>query len=269
GYHTAIELQLRGYKVLATARQTKDVDMLRSKGLNAHQLDLRSSPSINQAFAWAMQESQGRIYALFNNGAYGQPGAVEDLSRDLLREQLEVNLLGWHELTNLVLPVMRKHGEGRIIQNSSILGFITLAYRGAYNCSKFALEGLTDTLRLELKGSGICVSLIEPGPIESHFRQNAYQAFLNNIDRKNSAHAQVYEGVDRRLAGKNLIKDTEPFTLPASAVVKCVIHALESKNPKARYRVTTPTHLMHILKRLTSTRFLDKILSRLSEREND
>jgi len=201
--------------------------------------------------------SGGRLYALFNNGAYGQPGAVEDLSREVLRAQLETNLLGTHELTCAVLPAMRRAGEGRIIQNSSILGFAAMPYRGAYNCSKFALEGLTDTLRLELRGTGIHVSLIEPGPIRSHFRRNAYRKFMENIDLEASPHRDRYRNMIERLRKEG---DAAPFTLGPEAVLKRVIHALESPNPRPRYHVTFPTYLFGFLRRVLSTRMLDRVL---------
>ena len=202
---------------------------------------------------------------LFNNGAYGQPGAIEDLTRDVLRAQLETNLLGTLELTNLVIPVMRKHGYGRIIQNSSILGFISLPYRGAYNTSKYALEGLTDTLRLELKGTGIHVSLVEPGPIESNFRKNAFAAYKKNINSEISAHREVYKRMERRLTKKG---HATSFTLPATAVLGKVIHAIESPKPKVRYYVTFPTYLLATLKRILSHLALDKFLLRVSKSEN-
>jgi NAD(P)-dependent dehydrogenase (short-subunit alcohol dehydrogenase family) len=155
-----------GYRVFATARKVEDVEKLKEKGFESVQLDLCQSGSIKQAVQEVLGHTDGKLYALFNNGAYGQPGAVEDLRRDVLIEQFEANVFGWLELTNLIIPVMRKQGFGRIIQNSSVLGMVSLSYRGAYNASKYAIEGLTDTLRLELAGTGIKVSLIEPGPIE-------------------------------------------------------------------------------------------------------
>lgn len=268
GYETAHQLRLRGYRVFATARKPEDVERLQKEGLEACLLDLDSSESITAALDWVLEQTGGTLYALFNNGAYGQPGAVEDLTRDVLRQQLETNLLGWHELTCKVLPIMRKQGYGRIIQNSSVLGLITLKYRGAYNCSKFALEGLTDTLRQELHGSNIFVSLVEPGPITSQFRVNAYEAFKANIDAEHSAHKSVYEAVDRRLAKKDLERGNDPFTLGPEAVVKRVVHALESKRPKERYYVTVPTYLFAYLRRILSARWLDYILRRVSDDEN-
>lgn len=150
GYCVAKGLQQRGYQVIASARKIEDVQRLQAEGLSCIQLDVADSNSIQQAVKQTLELTDGKLYALFNNGAFGQPGAVEDLSRSLLREQFETNVFGWHELTNAVLPVMRAQGEGRIIHNSSVLGFVALPFRGAYNASKFALEGLSDTLRLEL-----------------------------------------------------------------------------------------------------------------------
>jgi NAD(P)-dependent dehydrogenase (short-subunit alcohol dehydrogenase family) len=169
GYTTAIELKNRGHNVIASARKPEDVSRLTQEGFAAIQLDLADSQSIQQAVSQAIDLTDGKIDALFNNGAFGQPGAVEDLTRDVLRFQFETNLFGTHELTNLLIPLMRRQGHGRIIYNSSILGLVAMRYRGAYNASKFALEGLADTLRLELHGTNIHISLIEPGPIVSEF----------------------------------------------------------------------------------------------------
>lgn len=251
-------MQSRGWRVLATARQATDVQQLIQEGLEAFQLDLADSASIEAGVEEVKTRTQGRLDALFNNAAYGQPGAVEDLSRETLRRQLEVNLLGTHELTARVLPMMRAQGHGRIVQNSSVLGFAALPYRGAYVCSKFALEGLTDTLRLELKGSGIQVSLIQPGPINTRFRENAYHAFQANIDTQHSAHAVTYQKVEARLAGSSGGKTA--FALEADAVVDRLIHALEHPRPKARYAVTLPTRLFSVLRRLLTSRGMDKVL---------
>jgi short-subunit dehydrogenase len=257
GHCVATGLKSRGYRVFATARKERDVAELQRQGFESLQLDLADSSSIDLAVEQLLKTTDGRLYALFNNGAYGQPGAVEDLKREVLRQQFETNLFGWHELTCRVIPSMRSQGEGRIIQNSSVLGFISLPYRGAYVATKYALEGLSDTLRLELAGSGIYVSLIEPGPIESRFRENAYIMFEKHIDRLSSVHRQHYQSVINRLEKQGRVA---PFTLPAEAVLKKVIHALESRNPKPRYHVTFPTHLFALLRRLLSSRAMDRTL---------
>ncbi|MGZ5051259.1 MAG: SDR family oxidoreductase [Methylobacter sp.] len=260
GYTTAVELQKRGHNVIATARKTEDVARLQQGGFTALQLDLADSGSIRQAVDQAIALTDGKIDALFNNGAFGQPGAVEDLSRDLLRFQFETNLFGTHELTNLIIPLMRKQGHGRIIYNSSVLGLVAMTYRGAYNASKFALEGLADTLRLELHGSNIHISLIEPGPILSDFRKNAFALYKQNIDSTHSHHKSAYQAMEARLKKEGA---AAPFTLPATAVSNKVIHALEAKQPKMRYYVTFPTYLFAVLKRILPMSWLDALLRKV------
>lgn len=260
GLSVAAGLRERNYRVFATARKTADVERLTAAGFESLLLDLADPVSIRTAVDDIMERTNGTLDALFNNGAYGQPGAVEDLSRDVLREQFETNLFGWHELTNQVIPVMRRQGYGRIIQNSSVLGFVALRFRGAYNASKYALEGLTDTLRLELAGSGIHVSLIEPGPITSRFRENAFKAYQCNINPDSSVHRETYKRMEARLTKQG---PAVPFTLPPEAVLKKVIHALESRRPKARYYVTFPTYLFGFLKRVLSDRLLDRVLNKV------
>lgn len=261
GLCVAEGLHQRGYRVFATARRPADVEALNEKGLEALTLDVTDDDSIDEALEEILSRTGGTLYALFNNGAYGQPGAVEDLSRETLRNQFETNLFGWHALTCKLIPVMRRQGGGRIIQNSSVLGLIVLPFRGAYNASKFALEGLNDTLRLELNGSNIHVSLIEPGPIRSKFRDNAHAAFRKNIDAENSVHREKYAAMERRLQKEG---DGMPFTLPPEAVLKRVIHALESKRPQVRYYVTFPTYLFGTLRRLLPYRWLDRLLLKVS-----
>jgi len=265
GLCVARGLRERGYRVIASARRKEDVERLRNEGFSAVQLDLDNSDSIRQAVCKTLEITDGKLYALFNNGAYGQPGAVEDLSRDTLRAQFESNLFGTVELTNQLIPVMRRQGFGRIIQNSSLLGIVSLPYRGAYNASKYALEGITDTLRLELHGTGIHVSLIEPGPVQSRFRANAFAMYKKHIDAEHSAHRDTYRRMENRL---QKVGPAAPFTLPPEAVLKKVIHALESPRPQPRYYVTVPTWLFGILRRLLSTRMLDRVLRMISRGEN-
>jgi len=257
GYTTAKVLKERGHTVIATARKADDVARLQAEGFTALPLDLADSTSIHRAVEQTLTLTGGKLDALFNNGAFGQPGAVEDLSREVLRFQFETNLFGTHELTNLVIPIMRKQGHGRIIYNSSVLGLVALTYRGAYNASKFALEGLADTLRLELRGTGIHISLIEPGPILSNFRQNSFALYQKNIVVEHSAHRDKYLAMEARLQKEGA---AVPFTLPAEAVAKKVVHALEAKRPQIRYYVTFPTYLFGTLKRLLPHAWLDKLL---------
>ncbi len=260
GHYVAHQLHQGGYLVIASCRKANDVLRLQQEGLNAVQIDLADSISIKSGFHAAMQLTNGNLYALFNNGAYGQPGAVEDLSRAALHQQFETNVFGWTELTNLALPIMIKQGFGRIVQNSSVLGLAAMPLRGAYNASKYAIEGLSDTLRLELKGTGVYVSLIEPGPIHSSFRKNALSMLVKNVDINSSRHKESYQTAISRLG--NEVSNT-PFTLAPDAVYKRLIHALESTPPNARYYVTFPTYLVGYLKRILPTSLMDKLLYKL------
>ncbi len=265
GLVTAKILKQQGYRVFATARNHQDVENLLEQGFESEQLDLANPISIQTAVDNILQKTDHKIYGLFNNGAYGQPGAVEDLSRTALKEQFETNVFGTQELTNLILPVMRQQEQGRIIQNSSVLGFIALKYRGAYIASKYALEGLSDTMRLELAGSNIFVSLIEPGPIRSKFRDNAMKMYEKHINKQTSPHKETYEGIEKKLQKEG---DAAPFTLDADIVAEKVIHALQSKYPKPRYYVTKPTYAFAYLKRLLPEKLMDGLLLKISNQEN-
>ena len=252
-------LHQRGYRVFASVRNPSDRAAYQEAGIECLVLDYCDSASIKSAVEQVLEKTDGHLYALFNNGAYGQPGACEDLSREAIRQQFETNVFGWMELTNHIIPVMRAQGYGRIIQNSSVLGFVTMPMRGAYNASKFAIEGFSDTMRLELAGTDIHVSLIEPGPVESQFRANAYRAFQQYIVIDDSVHHERYKKMIQRFDTTGKV---QPFTLPPEAVLKRVVHALESKRPKIRYPVTFPTYLFAWLKRVMSDRMLDRILGR-------
>jgi NAD(P)-dependent dehydrogenase (short-subunit alcohol dehydrogenase family) len=264
GYCVAHGLAARGYRVIASARKSDDVERLRAEGLTCIRLDLDSPQSIDAAVDQLAELTVKRLYGLFNNAGFGQPGAVEDLDRETLRAQFETNVFGTLDLTNRLIPWMRQAGEGRIIQNSSVLGLVSLAYRGAYNASKYALEGLYDTLRLELADTGIYAVLIEPGPILSRFRANALDAWRRNIDIDGSAHRETYLATERRLRREGA---AAPFTLPPEAVLGKVIRALESRRPRPRYYVTVPTWLLGSLKRVLSSRALDRVLLGVSRGE--
>ena len=264
GFEAAQILQQRGHQVIATVRTVEDTTRLTKAGIRSLLCDLNDSTAIHTLVETTLQLFNGHIDVLFNNAAYGQPGAVEDLTRQALRAQFETNVFGTQELTNLLIRQMRKQNSGRIIYNSSILGLIALPYRGAYNASKYAIEGLADTLRLELRDTNIHISLIEPGPIISRFRQNAFAKYQQHIDKHNSAHRERYIAMEKRLTAATSVA---PFTLPAKAVVDKLLHAIEAKRPKARYYVTFPTHLFAFLKRVLNTSTLDWVLSKVSQNE--
>lgn len=265
GLTCALGLHARGWRVFATARRSEDVEVLRSRGLESVRLDVTDGASIDAALAEIFARTGGKLDALFNNAGYGQPGAVEDVPTDALRAQFEANVFGPHELLRRVLPGMRAQGGGRIVVNSSLLGYVALPFRGAYNASKFALEGLYDTLRLELHGTGVHVSLIEPGPVTSRFRANAVAMFQRHINIEASPHRAHYEGVLRRL---NKPGPAAPFTLAPEAVLAKLIRALESPRPRARYRVTVPAQFFWIMRRLLPTAALDRVLRMVGAGEN-
>lgn len=260
GYDAAHGLAARGWRVFASCRQEKDVARLQGEGLESLQLDYADQASIDAAVKHVLQATDGTLDALFNNGAYAQPGATEDMPVAALRAIFEVNVFGQFELIRQVLPTMKKRGTGRIINCSSVLGIIALPMRGPYCATKFAMEAMTDALRYENKGSGLHFISIQPGPITSKIRENAIPHFEKWIDWKASSHRAIYEEklMPRLYEPKTA---TDKFELPASAVTKKLIHALESRNPKPRYKVTIPTYIAEAARRLLPKRMLDRIFS--------
>ncbi len=278
GYTCALGMKQRGWRVFATARTEEDMARLAAEGLEAIYLDYADASSIAACADLVLDKTGGRLLGLFNNGAYGQPGAVEDLPTEVLRAQFEANVFGWHDLTRRFIPAMRAQGAGRIVQCSSVLGLVALKWRGAYNASKFAVEALSDTLRLELAGSGVHVSLIEPGPIRSKFRKTAIEHFKANIDIENSVHVAEYKrqlGVEEEKQQSKPVKLERPdekqrrkflpsYRLGPDAVLEKLVHAMEHRQPKARYYVTTPTYVMAFARRILPVRMLDAVSQKVS-----
>lgn len=260
GAYCARALKAEGWRVFATVRREEDRVGLVADGIEALLMDYTKPDTIAALTEDVLARTGGRLDALFNNGAYGQAGAVEDLSVEVLRAQFETNVFGWHDLTRRVIPVMRRQGHGRIVQCSSILGIVPYRWRGAYNASKFALEGLSLTLRMELAGSGIHVSLIEPGPIASRFTANALTQIEKNIDLENSVHADEYRRQLQRLRG-----ESKPARgkLGPEAVHAVLRHALTARSPRPHYIVTTPARQGALLKKLLPASLFYRIIGRL------
>lgn len=258
GYDSAHYLHKNGYRVYATARKIEDVVRLQTEGLDAYQLDVTSKDDISKVLQLITKDNS-ELYAVFNNAGFGQPGALEDITTEVLKEQFETNLFGLHELTYQALKIMRKQGYGRVIQHSSVLGLISLRFRGAYNASKYAIEGLCDTLRLELMETDIHVSTINTGPVRSDFRNNATKMFKKNVSTDGSIFEEQYK--NEILSVKE--KDDDVFTKNSDVVIKNIRDALESKKPKPRYYNTFATHLLGGFKRVLSTSYLDKILCKI------
>lgn len=259
GLDAARTLQARGWRVLATCRAAADCARLEAEGLESFPLDLADEAGLAAAAGEALARTGGRIDGLVNNGAFAIPGAVEDLPRAALRSIFETNLFGQVDLTNRLLPAMRAAGQGRIVMISSVLGLVATPWRGAYVATKFALEGLTDALRLELTGSGVSVTLIEPGPIGTPFRRNAIPHFERHVDWQASPHRAAYEA---RLMPRLYATGGGPdrFELPPSAVSARIVAALEAARPPARAYVTTPTHAADLMRRFLPRRLLDAVL---------
>ncbi|MDE2235546.1 MAG: SDR family NAD(P)-dependent oxidoreductase [Gammaproteobacteria bacterium] len=257
GLATAQLLQKRGWQAIAGVRKSGDVERLTHMGLQAVRLNIADPDSIASALNATLTLTGGRLDALVNNAGIAIPGAVEDLSREILQHQFDTNLFGTLELTNSILPVMRRQGHGRIVMISSILGRVAIPWRGAYAASKFALEALTDSLRMELHGTGIRVSLICPGPVKSHFRDNSLANFDEYVDAASSPHRERY-ALLRAQTGEN--KDRTPFTVSSDAVARVISRLLESGHPKARYYVTVPAHALALLRCMLPARWLDALL---------
>lgn len=259
GLAAAQTMRDRGWRVFATARAPEDLARLKDEvGVESLYLDYTQPESIAAATDHVLTATGGTLTALFNNGAYGQAGAVEDVPTEALRAQFETNVFGWHDLTRRMIAPMRAQGHGRIVQCSSVLGLVAAPYRGAYCASKFAIEALTDTLRMELKGTGIHVTLIEPGPIATRFVETAIKYYKRHIDMENSPHRDIYRV---RLA-KMEDGGQMAFKLEPEAVCGKFVHALESKRPKTRYYVTVPTYAGAFLRRVLPVRALDFIAAK-------
>jgi NAD(P)-dependent dehydrogenase (short-subunit alcohol dehydrogenase family) len=259
GANAALGLRARGWRVFAACRKEEDCERLRHEGFDSPRLDYTDPLSMERALAEVLEATGGTLDALFNNGAFACPGAVEDLPTDALREIFETNLFGWHELTRRVIPVMRKQGHGRIVNCSSVLGLVGARWRGAYVATKFALEGLTEVLRMEMQGTGIQVVLIEPGPIASKLRDNAIPHFERWIDWKSSVRRDEYTAVLHRLYGPS---QRDRFELPPTAVTERLVEALDNPRPAARLYVTAPTHVAGALRRVLPSKALHWVLGR-------
>ncbi len=259
GYDAAHGLRARGWRVFASCRKEADCVRLRSEGFDSPRIDYEDEASIAKGLGEVLEATGGRLDALFNNGAYAIAGPVEDIPTEAMRTIFQANFIGWHDLTRRVIPVMRAQGAGRIVQCSSVLGLVAMKWRGAYVATKFAVEGLSDSMRMELKGTGIHVSILDPGPIDTAFRSNAIKQFEKWIDWENSARVDEYRATLLDQLYKGSSKGPQ---WPASAVTKKLVHALEAPRPKLRYYVTTPTYLMGTLRRILPARALDWILSK-------
>ena len=246
------------YHIIATARRLEDVQRLRDEGFESYKLDVTKSDEVDAVFAKVLAKHT-HLYAVFNNAGYGQPGAVEDVTKEVLKEQFETNFFGMWDITRKAIKIFRKQGYGRIINHSSVVGLVSLRFRGAYNASKYAIEGMDDTLRLELEGSNIFVSSINTGPVRSDFRKNAMEMFRKNIDYENSYFYEQYK--EQMLEAKQ--SSTASFSRDSDVVIANIRHALSAKRPRPRYYNTEATWILAFFKRILTTRALDRILRKI------
>lgn len=260
GLAAAQLLHQHGHNIIATARKQSDVEHLKTLGLDALLLDITKYETVHTALDFFIQKYQ-TLDVVFNNAGFGQPGAVEDISVEVLKKQFETNVFGTHYLTCEALKIMRQQGYGKIIQHSSVLGLISLKFRGAYNASKYALEGLNDTLRQELMGTNIYISTLNTGPVTSNFRKNALKNFQKNIDIETSVFKEVYNKELKERLESN--KEDTPFTISSQKAAKTILKIVKTKKPKPRYYITKATHILGFAKRILNTPLLDKLLSRI------
>lgn len=264
GFFLCQALQDKGYKVIASCRKTKDVKRLQALGIETLQMDLCDPSSIKNAVEQLLDYTCGKLDILINNAGIGQAGALEDINQETMRHVFQTNVFGLHELTRQIIPVMRAQGSGRIINISSILGIVSLPFRGAYNASKYAVEGLSDTLRLELEPSNIWVCAIQPGPIESNFRDTVIDTSLKSIDIDNSFFAPQYKNMLLHFKEK---KKQSALTQTPDAVFKKVLHAIEAKRPKPVYQVTLSAYLLAVARKLLPARLLHRLLAKIAKNE--
>lgn len=258
GLATAELLRDKGWNVYPTARKVEDLDMLEAMGFPAMQLDVASSISIEATVDQLMSACGGRLGAVVNNAGFGMPGAIQDLTRDAMRQQFEVNLFGLQELTNRLIPVFREQGYGRIVNVSSVVGRIALPFMGIYSASKFALEAISDVQRIELSPDSISVSIVEPGPIETRFSTNCAGEGELALDADRSRFSASYKRYfDKRRSGG---MSEDRFRLPPAIVAGKILHALESSHPKIRYCVTLPAYLGSMAARFVPAGLIDRVM---------
>ena len=257
GLYMAESLQRDGWMVFATARKEHDIENLKSKGFDTYYLDVTDSGSIEKLVKYVSEKTDGKLYALINNAGCGYSGALEDITRDTMRNQFEVNVFGVHELTNQVIPIFRKNKTGRIVNISSAAGRFSTPFMGAYSASKFALEALSDALRFELRNTGIKISIIEPGPLKSDFSKNALTLFQNQIKPPENSH---YKDIYEKMGKYRRTKETKKNIPGPEALYKKIKHALESKSPKIRYLITKEAYLASYLKRVFPDKLLDVLV---------
>ena len=258
GKDVAITLHNKGWRVFATCRSKTDCTFFTKLGIESFPLDLLKEESINCAVNLVKEKTKSQLDVLFNNGAYAIPGAIQDIPRSAMREIFEVNVFGQIDLINRCIPLMMSSDYPKIINCSSVLGFISLPYRGLYSATKYSIEALTDALRRENYDSKIKFVLIQPGPINTDIKKKSVKHFEKWINWKKSIHKKTYENkVIKRLYDNNYKDSFNSYELQPDEVTKILINVLNSKKPKARYKITIQTKIAQIMTKLLPTNILD------------
>ena len=260
GKNVAITLHNKGWRVFATCRSKTDCTFFKKLGIESFPLDLLKEESINCAVNLVKEKTKSQLDVLFNNGAYAIPGAIQDIPRSAMREIFEVNVFGQIDLINRCIPLMMSSDYPKIINCSSVLGFMSLPYRGLYSATKYSLEALTDALRRENYNNKIRFVLIQPGPINTNIKKKSIKHFEKWIDWKKSIHQKTYENkVIKRLYDNNYKDTLNNYELKPDAVTKIIIKVLNSKNPKVRYKITMQTKIAQFMIKIFPTNLLDWI----------
>ena len=257
GHDAALTLNKKGWRVFATCRSRSDCKYFESLGIESFPLDLSNEKSIKSATDLIEEKISSKLNAIFNNAAFAIPGAIQDLPRSALREIFEVNVFGQFDLIKRCLPLMAQVEDPRIVNCSSVLGFLSLPYRGAYSATKFALEALTDAMRRENFDGPVKIILLQPGPINTKIRQNSIKHFEKWVNWQDSIHQKKYKNiVIERLYNKSS-SNLSKYELHPRSVTKVLEKALDAKKPKCRYMITTPTLAARILISTLPTKLLD------------
>ena len=260
GYDTAVALAHQGHKVYAAARRVERMEPLRQYGIVPLKMDVTDEASMQEGVK-TLLDAEGRIDVLINNAGYGYFGAVENVPMDDARNQLEVNVFGLARLCQLVLPTMRAQHSGRIINTASVAGRSVFYYGGWYHVSKYAVESLSDAMRMELKPFGIDVVIIEPGAIKTNWGIIAADHLIE------SSKGTAYEQTGTMMAN-NLRNMYLSNTISDPAVVrKAIVRAVNARRPCTRYRIGRMANAIVFFHWLLPTRWWDAFLRLMGKRK--
>jgi len=255
GRATAEHLAARGWRVYATARRPETIADLRNRGCEVLALDVCDEASIRGAVDTVVA-AEGAVGVLVNNAGYGQEGTVEEVPMEEVRRQFETNVFGLVRLTQLALPGMRRQHWGRVINVSSMGGRLTFPGGGVYHATKHAVEAISDALRFEVRGFGVDVVVIEPGPIKTQFEDTS----LDSMDAASDSHVSPYAEFNASVAERVRGTYKGPMAAGPEAVARAIERAVSAKHPRTRYPVTAAARLLMLTRRILPDRAWDAML---------